>query len=63
MSVTPPQWIKSTFCGNATCVEVTDLDNGGVLLRDSKHPEIEPLMFTEDEWDAFLAGVKAGEFD
>jgi hypothetical protein len=37
--------------------------NGEIAVRDSKHPHLEPRIFTPDEWDAFVAGVKAGEFD
>jgi Domain of unknown function (DUF397) len=33
-------------------------------VRDGKLRETSPvLMFTSAEWRAFLAGVKAGEFD
>lgn len=35
----------------------------GILVRDSKQPEATPLRFTRDEWDAFLSGVRGGEFD
>ncbi len=33
------------------------------MVRDSKFPGREPLAFTPGEWAAFLARVKAGEFD
>jgi hypothetical protein len=39
------------------------MDGEQFLIRDSKRPEIAPLRFTEDEWVAFLAGVRAGDFD
>jgi len=29
-------------------------------LRDSKDPSLPPHRFTPDEWNAFLAGVRAG---
>jgi hypothetical protein len=32
-------------------------------VRDSKTPDGPKLAFTADEWLAFTAGVKAGEFD
>lgn len=58
-------WRRSTSCSLGDCVEVRfDFDGSGdVLVRDSKTPEQEPLRFTRDEWDAFVAGVKAGQFD
>jgi hypothetical protein len=34
-----------------------------VLVRDSKDPSAVVLAFTPDEWAAFVAGVRAGEFD
>ncbi|MDP9815502.1 hypothetical protein J3R04_001472 [Spirilliplanes yamanashiensis] len=33
-----------------------------MLVRDSKHPEREPLAFTTEEWRSFTAGVVAGAF-
>jgi hypothetical protein len=51
----------SSFCNWGECVEVS-VSEHGVLMRDSKDPE-HVLEFTPEEWDAFLKGVKAGEFD
>lgn len=34
-----------------------------VVMRDSKKPEGPALYFTEAEWEAFIEGVKDGEFD
>jgi Domain of unknown function (DUF397) len=34
-----------------------------ILMKDAKHPEGPVLYFTEAEWDAFIGGVKDGEFD
>lgn len=34
-----------------------------IVMKDAKHPEGPVLYFTEAEWDAFVAGVKDGEFD
>ncbi|MFG1864797.1 DUF397 domain-containing protein [Microbispora bryophytorum] len=34
-----------------------------IAVRDSKDPDGPKLFFTPAEWDAFLAGVKADEFD
>lgn len=36
---------------------------GQVALRHSKHPELPPQVYTPEEWTAFLAGAKDGEFD
>lgn len=52
----------SSFCSLANCVEVGRLPDGGVAVRDSKTPEQAPLVFTQDEWSAFVAGVRNAEF-
>jgi hypothetical protein len=58
------KWIKSTSSyGNGDCVQVASLPDGGVGVRDSKDPDGPVLEYTPAEWRAFLAGVKAGEFD
>lgn len=36
---------------------------GVVAVRDSKDPDGPKLLFTRDEWKAFVGGVRAGEFD
>lgn len=53
----------STFCNFGDCVEVGQLAGGSVSVRDTKDPERRSLVFSHDEWDAFVKGVKAGEFD
>jgi hypothetical protein len=35
----------------------------GVALRDSKDPTMKTLFFKKSEWNAFVKGVKSGEFD
>ena len=55
-------WRRACASAN-NCVEVAQDDHGNVLVRDSKHPTAGHLTFTPDEWDAFTAGIKAGEFD
>ena len=36
---------------------------GMIGIRDSKHPTDTPRWYTHHEWEAFLAGARAGEFD
>lgn len=43
------------------CVEVAVNVPGIVALRDSKTETV--VQFTPQEWNDFLAGAKAGEFD
>jgi len=56
-------WFKSSASGASGCVEVTHLPSGYVALRDSKDRSRDPYVFSAQEWAAFTAGVKAGEFD
>lgn len=56
-------WRKSAKSGaQGQCVEVADLPGGGRAVRDSKDPDGPVLRFTADEWNAFLAGVRSGEY-
>jgi hypothetical protein len=57
-------WVKSSLSfANGNCVEVADLPDGVIGVRDSKHSDGPVLRFTPDEWHAFLGGVRNGEFD
>lgn len=59
-------WRTSSYSnGNGgQCVEVADLPDGGRAVRDTKDRGTGPvLLFTPTEWQAFIAGVKDGEFD
>jgi Domain of unknown function (DUF397) len=59
-----PHWVKSTLSfSNSNCVEVADLPGSQIGVRHSKHAEGPVLRFTPDEWQAFLGGVRNGEFD
>jgi hypothetical protein len=52
------EWVEIAF------VPHTD-GNTYIAMRNSKYtaPEDTVLVFTEAEWDAFVAGAKDGEFD
>jgi hypothetical protein len=58
-------WQKSSRCkaDSPMCVEVADLDQALIVVRDSEDPNGPSLLFTRDEWQAFIEGVKRGEFD
>ena len=57
-------WVKSSLSfANGNCVEVSELPGGAVAVRNSRDREGAVLRFTPDEWQAFLGGVRNGEFD
>jgi hypothetical protein len=51
--------------GGGQCVEVGRLADGSgrVAVRHSRHPDAEVIVYSRLEWEAFIAGVKDGEFD
>lgn len=55
-------WFKSSFSDSASsCVEVVFDGEGFVLVQSTEGGH--SISFNKIEWDAFVAGVKAGEFD
>jgi hypothetical protein len=63
--LTGAEWHKSTRSGSngGDCVEVAENLPGIVAVRDTKDRDGGTLIFTRNEWAAFLAGAKDGEFD
>ncbi len=64
-------WHRSTSCTGGSCVEVACAGgncvevaacDADILIRDSKNPGQAALRFSRAEWDAFQAGVAAGDF-
>ncbi|MEU8199904.1 DUF397 domain-containing protein [Streptosporangium sp. NPDC049046] len=51
--------------GGGQCVEAGPLADGSgrVAVRHSRRPEAEVIVYTRAEWEAFVGGVKDGEFD
>ncbi|MDT4993370.1 MAG: hypothetical protein QOC94_4427 [Actinoplanes sp.] len=59
------QWRASTRSdpGSQHVEVATGLPGGFVAVRDSRDPDGAALIFTPAEWDAFVGGVRDGEFD
>lgn len=57
-----PVYVRSQWSTH-DCVEVARLSDGRVSLRNSRDVDRVSLIFTADEWSAFLRGVRSGNFD
>ena len=58
------QWRVSSLCsGNGECVAVATLPSGDIVVKDTKEADGTVLRFNASEWRAFIAGVRAGEFE
>jgi len=58
------RWRKSVASNpTGSSVEVAALANGELAVRHSRYPSGPALIYTPTEIEAFLAGVKNGEFD
>jgi hypothetical protein len=58
-------WRKASYSSNGggNCVEVGQTANGVILVRDTKDRATAPHRYTPAGWRAFIAGVRAGDFD
>ncbi|GAB1643655.1 DUF397 domain-containing protein [Krasilnikovia sp. MM14-A1259] len=52
---------RSNPSGN--CVECAALPDGGVAVRNSRDPHGPALIYTAAEIEAFILGVRDGDFD
>ncbi len=60
------EWRRSTFhrpTRLGDCVEVYQYGDGVIGVRDARYPTDLAKLFSPEAWQAFIAGVRAGEFD
>jgi hypothetical protein len=62
MDLSNATWRKSSYSSASGCVEVTSTDSQ-VAIRHSLDPEGPILIFTAAQWQAFVDGIRLGEFD
>lgn len=55
-------WRISSLCDSGACVGVAR-QGDSVLVGNTSDPETPVSRFTRQEWSAFVAGVKLGDFD
>jgi Domain of unknown function (DUF397). len=62
MDLSAAEWRKASYSGGngGQCVEVASNLPGIVAVRDSKAPGGPALLFTPDEWRAFIGHIKEG---
>jgi hypothetical protein len=60
----PVAWRKSRASNpDGNCVELAELPDGQIAVRNSRHHDGPALVYTRAEIAAFLSGVRNGEFD
>ncbi len=52
----------SSFSGGGACVAVAQLASGDYVVRHSRDTD-HSMVFSREEWKAFISGVKNEEFD
>ncbi|WP_030542067.1 DUF397 domain-containing protein [Streptomyces albus] len=58
------RWTASSYSGGSdNCVEVAPYGRETVAVRQSEDPSGPALVLRADEWAAFIADIRAGEFD
>lgn len=57
-------WVKSQRSNSqGNCVELAELVDGSVAMRNSRHPKGPALVYTRAEVEAMIMGAKDGDFD
>lgn len=56
------EWIKSLTCNLGNSILVKVQPDGSVLIRDTEDPDGE-VHAPRASWHAFVAGIRAGDFD
>jgi Domain of unknown function (DUF397) len=60
--LTAAAWRTSSQCDLNGCIEIALLADQ-VAVRDAKDRAGPVLVFSATEWEAFVGGVRGGEFD
>jgi hypothetical protein len=64
ISIRGARWQKSSRSNSTgNCLELAKLPSGEFALRNSRDPNGPALIYTRAEIEAFVLGVKDGDFD
>jgi len=62
--LTHATWRKSSHSNErGECVELSPLDEETIAVRNSNHPAAGTVYLTRTDLNAWLRGIKAGEYD
>lgn len=61
-SAEEPAWYMAERCESGACVQIGTLGES-ILIRSTIDPDGHWVALSRDEWQAFVAGVKGGDFD
>jgi hypothetical protein len=57
------EWRIARKSSGGNCIEVAAAAGGMIAVRHSRRPSGELILYTVAEFDAFVDGIKNGEFD
>jgi Domain of unknown function (DUF397) len=55
-------WHTARGCNGGSCIQVAASEDT-IFIGDSKSPTGPVLSYSRDEWAAFAAGIRQGDFD
>jgi Domain of unknown function (DUF397) len=59
----PARWRTSSFTDRGNCVAVAECPDGHVAVRNTNQPDAAIVLVSVQAMHAWIAGIKAGEFD
>lgn len=63
VDVQPACWRMSSYSDRGNCVAVASHAGSHVAVRNSNYPDAGAVLFSPAAMHAWIAGIKAGEFD
>jgi hypothetical protein len=57
------RWRKSSYSPNTNCVELAELPDGTIAIRNSNHPDAGTLTFPRPAIAAWITAAKSGHLD